>query len=425
MRLRTLTLRLSIVLLALLLLPQVQADMTAVVVLYEDDILNTTAAAVPYNPVPGVFIYSGLSVTEDASDNIAAYPVPPAPAPVPAGFGAWQSLEPPLVATNTGKIEIYFIPETILGTGSPYTIGDLRSITWYTYNDDPIAPPTLPNWYVNIWADAGGGRTAMLSGEPYWANNLNGAANTWLQWTADASGSVTTNEITFHETRHACTQFGWAAGGGVGPMATLQDLTTAPFTWNNVPSQTWFGGAGNCTGTPNPLTTTIDYRPMTIYSISFGTGSGWAANFDGWLDGMEIVLDDGSGGEDRIFIDLEVDLPAEPQIDKSFSPATVNINQNSTLAYTITNTNTLDGLSGIAFSDNTGLTLGATFTVGGDPNCIFRASDVTIAGGTITVSNGYVPPDATCTLRLTASSPTAGVFTSTTSAVTSPTSRGG
>ncbi len=232
----------------------------------------------PANDIP-YYLWPG-GTAENIDDNVSAV----ANATAPSGAGVWQPTTQP---NNDGKVEVLFHPDEIFGDGD-YTLSDVNSITWQTNKADT---QNDPDWYINIWLDAGGGNVAFLSGEPYWSDNLNGPANTWNTWTADdvAGGP---NQITFHEPGFACTNFGWASPD----MPSLDQLVSGPYTWNGVPSQTFLPG---CAGTPNPLTTTIDYSTMPILGFSIATGNPWAGPFTGLVDFLEIQLDDPSGmGED-------------------------------------------------------------------------------------------------------------------------------
>ncbi len=110
---------------------------------------------------------------------------------------------------------------------------------------------------------------------------------------------------------------------------------------------------------------------------------------------------------------------APPAIDKAFSPATINVGENSTLTFTLTNSNPATTLNGVSFSDAfpVGLQVAATpnpSTIGcGTPTFNPSAADTSLSfsGGSITAGN-------VCTVSVDVTG-MGGIYDNTTGAVTS------
>ncbi len=109
---------------------------------------------------------------------------------------------------------------------------------------------------------------------------------------------------------------------------------------------------------------------------------------------------------------------SEPTFSKSFAPSTIGPGSTSTLTFTISNAESPDPVSDIAFTDTlpAGVTIAtpasATSTCGGT----LSAPD---GGTTITFSNGVVALDSTCSITVDVTSSTPNVHTNTSGALTS------
>ena len=132
--------------------------------------------------------------------------------------------------------------------------------------------------------------------------------------------------------------------------------------------------------------------------------------FSGSSLGIRMQNANGSGGgNDAAFDNIRI-LDVTPQLDKAFSPTSVQTGGTSTLTFTVTNTSELASKTGWGFTDTlpSGLTL-ANGTVGGTCNATTAAA----AGGTsIAVTGGTLAAGQTsCTITVQVTSPVAGSFT--------------
>jgi uncharacterized repeat protein (TIGR01451 family) len=113
---------------------------------------------------------------------------------------------------------------------------------------------------------------------------------------------------------------------------------------------------------------------------------------------------------------ITVALP--PVIAKAFTPSSIPVGGTSTLSVTITNPNSNVGLTGVAFTDTlpSGLVVsnpnGLTNTCGG-------LATATPGSGSVSLTGGAIAAGGSCTVTVHVTGTTAGVFTNTTSTVTS------
>jgi len=114
---------------------------------------------------------------------------------------------------------------------------------------------------------------------------------------------------------------------------------------------------------------------------------------------------------------------APPAITKSFNPTSIVLNANSTLSFTITNPDTFNALSGVAFTDNlpAGVVVAATPNITG--SCGSGTITATAGSGIISLSGGTLTASpavgSSCTFSVSVTGTTAGVKNNTTGAVTS------
>jgi Bacterial Ig-like domain (group 3)/BNR repeat-like domain/Carboxypeptidase regulatory-like domain len=115
-------------------------------------------------------------------------------------------------------------------------------------------------------------------------------------------------------------------------------------------------------------------------------------------------------------------LPVTPTITQSFNLASIALNANSTLSFTISNPNISTALSGVAFTDNlpAGLVVAAMPNVtgscgGGTTTAIAGSSNLSLSGGTLPASPA---PGSSCTLSIQVTGTTAGTKNNTSGNVT-------
>ena len=107
---------------------------------------------------------------------------------------------------------------------------------------------------------------------------------------------------------------------------------------------------------------------------------------------------------------------APPTISKTFNPSSILENGTSTITFTLTNPagNTV-ALDGVSFSDD--LPANVTVTAAASPQC--GGGTVTSTATTITLNNGSIPIDGTCTVTVDVTSSSAGTYNNTTNPISS------
>jgi hypothetical protein len=150
--------------------------------------------------------------------------------------------------------------------------------------------------------------------------------------------------------------------------------------------------------------------PAGTVNVTNATSNG-AVLFSGSSVGIRMVNNQGSGtGNDHTIDNIRI-LDVTPQLDKSFSPATVPTGGVSKLTFTVTNTNELGAKNGWSFTDK----LPAGLTIA-NPNAAATtcgAGQVTAAAGSnsVAVTGNLNAGQASCTVTVNVTSPTAGSFT--------------
>ncbi|WP_314140007.1 hypothetical protein [uncultured Plantibacter sp.] len=117
----------------------------------------------------------------------------------------------------------------------------------------------------------------------------------------------------------------------------------------------------------------------------------------------------GTAGNDHAFDNIQV-LDVSPQLDKSFSPASVVAGETSTLTLTITNTDELAAKNGWSFTD----ALPAGLTIAdGDASTTCPSGVVTApeGGSSIDVTGNLSQGMISCAVTVEVTSPVAGTFT--------------
>ena len=112
-----------------------------------------------------------------------------------------------------------------------------------------------------------------------------------------------------------------------------------------------------------------------------------------------------------------ITVVAPPMLTKKFAAATVPLNQNTVLTFTITNPNPTVALTGVGFTDNlpSGLSAVGPVTSGG----VCPASALTFTPSVLTASGITLPPSGACTLSIIVKGIVAGVENNSTSNIAS------
>ena len=173
---------------------------------------------------------------------------------VPGGFdGTLDSLQ----ASGTGKNQFYLSGADIGAT----TIGDIASIT---YSTNKAGDGGSPDWFIQIYTTPYEGSPGSswygnrVQAEPYLGSSIDAPGGQWNTWSTETG----TNQL----------NWGDSSNGDFG--ASLGSFES-------------FKAAGVMGGSAT-------YGDAGILSFTFGTGSGWAAGFDGQLGPITIGLRNGS-----------------------------------------------------------------------------------------------------------------------------------
>ncbi len=188
--------------------------------------------------------------------------------------GCWQ-------ANGTAKTNYYVTPQQLFGRDN-VTISELASISYWTKKDS-LHTVDASDWYLIIYTKPYTGSPGSswygnrINSEPYFSESLNDLASTWNQWVADADQD---NRLRFFD----------SSSGYYGSY-------TDPFL--------------------SDLTSNVDYKDQEIMFFVINTASGWAAGFDGYVDGLSIELTGGDIGN----VNFEA-VPVEVWVDDDFNSST-------------------------------------------------------------------------------------------------------
>ncbi|MEQ4564707.1 SpaA isopeptide-forming pilin-related protein [Paenarthrobacter sp. CAP02] len=113
-----------------------------------------------------------------------------------------------------------------------------------------------------------------------------------------------------------------------------------------------------------------------------------------------------NGNGNDVGFDLPQLVDVTPQLDKAFNPTSMYQGQNTTLTYTVTNTSDLMAKNGWHFVDTLPTGLTAVGSLGG--TCVRTAG--TVSGRTVDVTGNLTQGSASCTITVTVTSNTPGVY---------------
>ena len=167
---------------------------------------------------------------------------------------------------GAAKTDMYFTPESLFG--HPVTIADVASMSYWT-KKSTTHTPDLVDWSFLLYTKPYAGDVSSVTwygdrvgSEPYFAINLADPGNTWNKWSTDGAA----NRMRFYESTQG------APGANFG---TYNDPDWAAFKSGNALSGSPYGG-----------------HEILFFSVQ--TGSATAPGFFGQVDGVRIVLTDGS-----------------------------------------------------------------------------------------------------------------------------------
>ncbi len=102
-----------------------------------------------------------------------------------------------------------------------------------------------------------------------------------------------------------------------------------------------------------------------------------------------------------------------PSLAKSFSPGEIPVNGTSVLTVTVTNPDPLTGLSSVAFTDSYPANVVNEASPAASTTCSGGTVTATAGGSGFDLSGASLPADSSCTVTVTVTSATAGVYTNT------------
>lgn len=151
--------------------------------------------------------------------------------------------------------------------------------------------------------------------------------------------------------------------------------------------------------------------PVAAKPVNVGTyTSNGSILFSGSSVGIRMTNANGSGiGNDAAFDNIRI-LDVTPQLDKSFSPASLVAGEVSTLTLTVTNTSDLAAKNGWSLTDALppGLTIADQAA---STTCPAGVVDAPIGGTSVTASGNLTAGMASCTITVNVTSPVPGSFT--------------
>lgn len=204
---------------------------------------NTTFVVTPLSPV-----FSANNIVGVALDSAPGFK-----------HGSFKS-------DGSGKTDMYFSPETLFGR--EVKVGEVQSMSYWTKKG--LSHAVEPrDWYLVVYTKPyagqllGGWYGVRLGMEPYFATNLSDIPNEWNEWST--AGPV--NQLRVFESTY--NYFG----------------SYSDPTWQVMKGQTSLAGSRG-PGVP--------YASQPIRFFSVQTGSGTATGFTGQVDGLKVVLTDGS-----------------------------------------------------------------------------------------------------------------------------------
>lgn len=116
-----------------------------------------------------------------------------------------------------------------------------------------------------------------------------------------------------------------------------------------------------------------------------------------------------SGNGNDVAVDIPSILDVTPQLDKSFSPTTVNVGGVSRLTFTVTNTSELAAKNGWSFTDNLPSGLVVASTPGVQTTCSGGSATAVAGSSTVSVSGNLNAGQASCTVSVNVTAP-AGTY---------------
>lgn len=208
------------------------------------------------------------------------------------------------------------------------------------------------------------------------------------------------------------------------PSGLVNSSTTSAFDASSSP-----GCSGTITGNSGSGSLTLSGGSIPVGGscvIKINVSSATAGSYS---DSTGAVSTGNSGTGTAASSTLTATLQAAPTVSKSFAPASIPVNGSSTISIALSNpaANALP-MTGVSFTDSYP-TNGGSGVLVNTSSAAFTAASIsagctgTVAGGSgassLTLTNGTIPVNTTCTISVNVTSSSAGVYNNSTGTVTS------
>ena len=135
--------------------------------------------------------------------------------------------------------------------------------------------------------------------------------------------------------------------------------------------------------------------------------------------GLQIYNATATGTGNDVAFDLPQIVDVTPQLDKSFSPTSINTNGTSTMTFTVTNTSDLQAKSGFSFTDTLPTGLKVAASPGYSTTCASGTQSGATAGSTaVTFSGGLATGVASCSFSVNVTAAAPGTYTNSATNIT-------
>ncbi|MDH4226694.1 MAG: DUF11 domain-containing protein [Deltaproteobacteria bacterium] len=171
-----------------------------------------------------------------------------------------------------------------------------------------------------------------------------------------------------------------------------------------------------CTGTfTNPDTTSAALTGATIpanttCSYTINVTSATAGSYTNTLPAGAVTSTD--AGTSPTAASATLTVMNHPAATKAFSPASIGVNETSTLTITLTNSNAAN-ITGAAFTDTYPANLVNAATPAGSTTCAGGTVTAVAGGGSVSLSGATIPASGSCTVTVNVTSATAASYTNT------------
>ncbi|HZJ45086.1 MAG TPA: Ig-like domain repeat protein [Pyrinomonadaceae bacterium] len=300
-------------------------------------------------------------------------------------------------ATGNYSVSVTELGCVISSVATPVTVNPVPSTPTIT----PSGPTTFcQGGSVTLTSSSASGNQWYLNGNP-----IGSATN--QQFVATATGNYTT----------IVTSGGCSSSPSVATVVTVNPTPPTPTITPNGPTTFFQGGS---------VTLTSSSASGNQWYMNGNPIGGATTQYIATVSGNYTVATTTNGCTSATSAATLVTVnpvPVSPTITKAFNPAIIPLNSISTLSFTLSNSNTTSGLSGVGFTDSlpAGLVVAPTPNVtgscgSGTITAIAGSSSVSLSAGTLTASP---VAGSTCTFTVGVKGTTSGTKLNTTSAIIS------